>query len=87
MKLMSAWSAWQIDHLTVGWIGWLVFFAVWETYALTVHPGEELTAHLRPLFLEHPTTWFLAFGLWLWIGVHFLAPALERSLLEAIRGG
>ena len=84
--MLAAWSAWRLDHLTVGWIVWIVFFVVWETYALVRHPGEELTAHLRPLFLEHPLTWFLALGLWLWLGVHFLAPVLERWLVDTAGG-
>lgn len=53
----------------------MAFFAGWETLALmesaTTHP---LTAHLRPLFVNNPLTWFLALGLWLWLGAHFLLP-------------
>lgn len=82
---MSPWAAWQLDHLTWGWIGWIAFFAVWETYSLVWHPGQELTAHLRPVFLEHPLTWWLAFGTWLWLGFHFLAPAWEIALLDLVR--
>ena len=82
----GSWDAWRLDHLTWGWIAWVVFFLVWETYALVRHPGEELTAHLRPLFLNAPITWYLAFGLWLWLGVHFLAPRIERELLLLLRG-
>jgi len=29
----------------------------------------------------------VAFGLWLWFGVHMLAPAWERGLLDAIGRG
>lgn len=83
---MAAWRAWQLDHLTWGWIVWIVFFFAWETYTLVRHPGQELTAHLRPLFLEHPLTWWLTLGLWLWLGVHMLAPAWERGLLTILRG-
>jgi hypothetical protein len=82
---MGVWSAWHFDHLTWGWIVWIAFFAVWETYSLVLHPGQELTAHLRPLFLEHPLTWWLALGTWLWLGFHFLAPAAETGLLDLVR--
>jgi hypothetical protein len=84
--MLMAWSAWDLDHLTWGWIAWIVFFVGWETYSLVVHPGQELTAHLRPLFNAAPVTWFLAFGLWLWIGIHFLSPALEHEILKLLRG-
>ena len=78
------WSAWRLDHLTWGWIAWIAFFVVWETYTILWHPGEELTAHLRPVFLTHPLLWFLAFGLWVWLGVHFLWPAGERAFARAV---
>lgn len=85
MKLWS-WGAWQLDPITWGWIGWLAFAAGLETVALRWYPGQELTAHLRPVFLAYPVTWWLAFGAWLWIGVHLLAPAVERGLLNLVRG-
>jgi hypothetical protein len=75
-----SWQSWQLDHLTWGWILWGGFFFVWETYALVWHPGQELTAHLRPLFVTHPLTWFLAAGLWLWLGFHFLLEPFHRWL-------
>lgn len=78
------WSAWRLDHLTWGWILWVLFFVVWETYALKWHPGEELTAHLRPLFLSAPVIWWFTLGLWLWVGIHLLAPAWEASLLRTL---
>lgn len=81
-----SWSAWELDHLTWGWILWILFFAVWETYSLVFHPGEELTAHLRPVFNEHPLTWWLAFGAWVWLFFHFLAPRWEQELLTFMVG-
>lgn len=73
-----SWGAWDLDHLTWGWIAWIAFFFVWEFYALFVHPGEELTHHLRPLFVSMPLTWYLALGLWLWLGFHFLLEPFHR---------
>lgn len=68
-----SWKAWQLDAVTWGWIVWLAWFAVLETHALIVDAKHDaLTAHLRPLFIEHPLTWFLAVGLWAWLGWHFL---------------
>lgn len=66
------WKAWQLTHVTVGWAVWIAFFIGWETYALWRHRGQELTAHLRPMFQEHPLMWWLTFGLWKWLGWHFL---------------
>ncbi len=70
---VSAWAAWRLDPATWAWIVWIAWFAAWETWAI-ISPGpmDTATAHLRPLFAEHPLTWFLAFGLWLWLGFHFL---------------
>jgi hypothetical protein len=82
----ASWSAWKLDPLTWAWIVWVLAFVVLETVALWKFRGDELTAHLRPLFLSTPITWYLAFGLWLWLGVHFLAPRIERELLLLLRG-
>ena len=77
---MSRWAAWDLDWLTWSWLVWIVAFAVLESVAIVRYPGEELTAHLRPVFLEHPLTWWLAVGTWLWLGFHFLWPAAERAI-------
>jgi len=79
--------AWRLDVQTWGWIVWMLFFLAWETYTLRWHPGQELTAHARAVFLSFPVVWWVAFGLWLWFGVHMLAPAWERGLLDAIGRG
>lgn len=78
------WRVWQLDHQTVGWICWILFFVGWETYTLVSRSGQELTAHLRPLWLTHSLAWWLAVGAWLWIGVHLLAPSAEEALLDAV---
>ncbi len=72
----TTWSAWQLDHITWGWIAWMIFFFGWETYSLVFHKGNELTAHLRPVFQTYDLIYFLAVGLWLWIGWHFLVDGL-----------
>lgn len=70
---MTSWSAWHLDPPTWAWIVWIAWFFLVETWALiTPAPLDTLTAHLRPLFVSHPLTWYLALGLWLWIGQHFL---------------
>jgi len=82
MSKFWTWASWDLDWQTWGWISWLVFFPVWE--ALTgLTPNEQLTHHLRPLLLTAPVVWFLMLGLWLWLGIHMLAPALEAWLLDA----
>lgn len=83
---MRWWSAWGWDGFTAAWVVWLVAFFVIEIAALWMRPGQELTAHLRPLFLTHPLAWFVTFGLWLWLGFHFLAPSLEKRILELVTG-
>jgi len=80
------WSVWTLDIWTKGWVLWIVFFVVWETLTLRAGTGQELTQHLRPIFLSVPVVWWVAVGLWLWIGVHLLAPSLEDWLLRAVRG-
>lgn len=70
---MSTWRAWIVDPVTVQWVIILIWFAVLETYAVVVDPlTHPLTAHLRPIFQADPAVWFLTFGLWLWLGFHFL---------------
>jgi hypothetical protein len=54
----------------------MVFFFAWETYSLSMHPGQELTAHLRPMFQSNDLSWFIAAGLWVWLGWHFLVDGL-----------
>lgn len=69
---------------TLGWIIWLAAFFVWETLSLLDNRNQELTEHLRPVFLSQPITWFLALGLWLWIGYHFLLEAGTPFIREVI---
>jgi hypothetical protein len=76
---VKSWDAWGWDAWTAAWVVWIVWFIVVETLALWLRPGQELTAHIRPLFVSYPLTWFLGLGLWLWLGVHFLLPHIERS--------
>lgn len=86
MSLFS-WNTWDIDHETVGWIIFIIYFAVWEAYTAS-RPGQEmLTDHLRPVFHAAPVTWFIVFGLWLWLGIHFLSPALEQWLSQVVKTG
>jgi hypothetical protein len=70
--MASSWAAWRWDHLTLGWVAWILFFAGWEAYSLIWFKGNELTAHLRPVFQSVDLAWFLALGLWIWVGKHFL---------------
>ena len=76
------WSAWKLDPATWAWIVWIVVFVIIEAWAVvSAQPQHTLTHHLRPLFTRHPLTWWLAFGFWAWLGLHFLAPRLEHRLL------
>ena len=79
------WDAWTIDHQTVGWVLWAVFFVAWEAYTGLLHPGQMLTDHLRPLFSAAPILWFVGVGLWLWVGLHLLLPGVEQRLITFVR--
>lgn len=69
----TSWAAWRLDPLTWLWIFWMAQFAVLETIGLITNPAVgPLTAHLRPVFQSSPLSWFIAFGVWLWLGQHFL---------------
>lgn len=81
------WRAWQIDTFTAAWIVWIAAFIIVETWAVRTGYWGTLTSHLRPLFLSAPVTWWVAFGLWLWFGIHMLAPNLEAWLLDAVGRG
>ncbi len=74
---MTSWIAWEWDWPTALWVAWMVWFFALETWALLsnghLHP---LTAHLRPIFQADPLAWLLAFGVWLWLGFHFLVQEL-----------
>lgn len=80
-----SWAAWRPDWETWAWTVWLAVFVVLESYTLLAGERQELTAHVRPVFLSHPLTWWLAFGAWVWLGLHFLAPRLEYMLLRWLR--
>lgn len=82
------WRAWAIDAHTIAWIGMLTWFAVWEGIALSHHEYlDTFTAHLRPIFISWPITWWMAIGLYVWMGVHLLVPSLETWLAELVRAG
>jgi len=81
---MNPWKAWDWDATTASWVVWIAAFIVLESYTIAQGKGEELTAHLRPVFLEAPLTWWLTFGAWAWLGLHFLAPRIERALRDFV---
>ncbi len=72
----TSWSAWQLDVMTWGWIILGVAALVWEIVALVFFPGQEATAHMRPVFQKSDLAYFTAFGFWLGIGYHFLISGL-----------
>lgn len=70
--------SWDFDWQTWGWVGFILYFAVWEAVTAWAGPDEMLTDHLRDVFHSAPITWYVAFGIWLWMGPHFLWPGLEK---------
>lgn len=80
---MVDWAAWKMDGWTISWAVWIVFFFVLETWTLVNHSHNELTAHLRPVIQSAPPIYFIGFGLWLWMGTHFLVQGVEwRTLFQ-----
>lgn len=80
------WAPWDLDVWTLGWDFWIAFFIIWETASGIWGEQEQLTNHLRPVFLSAPVIWFLAFGIWLWLGVHLLVPTLEAWISKSAGG-
>lgn len=78
------WTAWGLDFWTWGWVAWLLFFVVWETLSGVYGGREMLTDHLRPVIGAAPILWWTMFGLWLWLGVHLLAPAVEAWIARSV---
>ncbi len=77
------WAPWGLDVWTWGWIVFIVFFFVWEVLSGLYGGAQQLTHHLRPVFLSVPFVWFVALGVWLWLGIHLLAPTLEEWILRS----
>ncbi len=80
------WTAWAMDHFTVGWIVWMIFFFVWEFYGIAAGAENTLTWHLRPLFHAAPPTWYIGVAVWLWLGPHFFWPGLEERIARLVGG-
>lgn len=80
------WTPWDWDIWTAGWTVWAVFFFVWEVASRWFGGKEMLTDHLRPVFLSAPVVWFIFLGIWLWLGIHLLAPTLEAWISRAAAG-
>lgn len=73
------WAAWGRDPFTWLWVFWIAFFVALETVTLIWFRGQELTAHIRPVFQAGGAlspAWYLGLGLWIWLGVHFLVDGL-----------
>ncbi len=86
---MSMWRAWVLDAPTLAFLGWVAWFVAWETWALRQPDAyiDTWTAHMRPVFLFAPPTWWLGLGLYVWFGVHIFAPSLERLLSRVVVEG
>lgn len=88
VAIASTWSAWGWDAPTVAVILGMAWFIIWESWAIfTNQPQHTWTWHIRPFFQSHPLLWLLAFATWVWLGLHFLFPRLEKLLGTLIRGG
>ena len=66
------------------WIVWAGLFIVLETAAIILGYRYTLTSHLRPIILSWPIIWFIMLGVWLWLGLHFMAPGLEKWLADVV---
>lgn len=88
MPSLQPWTAWGVwDVPTVVWVGWVVQFLALESWAVvTGQPVHTFTWHLRPFFLAHPLAYFLGVGFYVWLGLHFFAPAVEQAMLDLLAG-
>lgn len=82
--MTGPWSAWRWDWFTALWTLWIVAFFALETYTLAIRSHNELTAHLRPVIQFAPPVWFIALGLWLWLGFHFLVQGMDWKALVRV---
>ncbi len=78
------WSAWDFDWLTIWIVLWIVQFALIEWFG--AGKGEMVTDHLRPIFHAAPLTWWIAFGVWMWLGPHMLWPSAESHIAKVMGG-
>ena len=62
----------------------MLAFFVGEMLSRMYGGNEMATDHLRPLFHAAPVTWWIAFGIWIWLGFHFLWPAGEAWLFRVV---
>lgn len=76
------WSSWELDWLTVWILVWMIQFALIEWFGARNH--NMVTDHLRPIFHAAPITWWVALGVWLWLGPHMLWPAAEEALRRTV---
>lgn len=76
------WSAWKIDLMTIAIILWILAFFLIEVAG--ARNNNMVTDHLRPIFHAAPITWWMAFGVWLWLGPHMLWPAAEEALRRTV---
>lgn len=77
-----SWSTWDFDWYTVFVLLWFLQFAVIEFIGR--NNNEMVTDHLRPIFHAAPITWWIALGVWLWLGPHMLFPALEDVIRRTV---
>lgn len=81
------WRAWQLDAYTWTWIAWIVLFIVAEAMAVQDRYQHTLTAHLRPVFLSQPWTWWAGTGLVLAFWIHVFVPAFEKWFIDLVGRG
>lgn len=84
-------SVWDWDIPTLLNLLLVIGFLVLEFLTSQYSPilswrGEMVTDHWRPVFHAAPVTWWIALGLWLWLGPHFLWPAAEEALRRTVGG-
>lgn len=81
------WAVWQLDWPTLWVYAIGLQFGLLEVLTSGVSPfeswrGQMVTDHLRVVFGGAPLLWFVGFGLWLWVGIHLLAPTLEAWIIR-----
>lgn len=82
------WAVWRFDLPTLWVYFWMFQFVAIEYLTSQVSPvedwqGQMVTDHWRVVLGSAPLLWFVGFGVWVWLGIHLLAPTLEAWIIRS----
>jgi hypothetical protein len=74
-------NPWDWDKFTWAWVFWLVWFFVWETWALVDRKagGETFSEHVWALRNGGGSfAWFMVAAIAIWLAYHFIIEGWGR---------